>query len=335
MAGWTIKAAAAWFPALVALALPLTDAGRTAALAQSSAGRPIILVVPFAAGGPTDLVGRLIAMEMSRKLGQQVVVENVGGAGGTTGAARVARAAPDGHTILLSNIGHASSATLYRRLPYQPIDDFAPIGLVVDVPMTLVGRPDIPVADAAGLADYVRSNPGKVSMAHAGIGASSQLCSLLLMSALQQPIVSVPYTGTAAALNDVVGKRVDLLCDQTTNTTGQINANAVKAFGLTTGARLATLPNVPTLAEAGLPGVEISVWHGLYAPRGTPPALVERLADALRTALATPLVTTRFSELGGVPADASAATPAMLKEKLASEITRWKPVIEAAGSVIE
>lgn len=321
--------------ALAGLVLAPVVASHREAAAQGSSNRPIILVVPFAAGGPTDLVGRLIAMEMSRKLGQQVVVENVGGAGGTTGAARVARAAPDGHTLLLSNIGHASSATLYRRLPYQPVDDFAPIGLVVDVPMTLVGRPDIPVDSASGLAAYVRANPGKVSIAHAGIGASSQLCSLLLMSALQQPIVSVPYTGTAAALNDVVGKRVDLLCDQTTNTTGQINGKAVKAFGLTTEARLETLPGVPTLAEAGLAGVEISVWHGLYAPKGTPPEQIEKLADALRTALATPVVTARFSDLGGVPAKADAATPTALRDKLTSEITRWKPVIEAAGSVIE
>ena len=320
---------------VAAFAICLGLAGPADAQAPSLSTRPISLVVPFAAGGPTDLVGRLIAMEMSRKLGQQVVVENVAGAGGTTGAARVARAAPDGHTILLSNIGHASSATLYRRLPYQPVDDFAPIGLVVDVPMTLVGRPDIPVADAAGLADYVRANPGKVSIAHAGIGASSQLCSLLLMTALQQPIVSVPYTGTAAALNDVVGKRVDLLCDQTTNTTSQINAGAVKAFGLTTKERLSTLPAVPTLAETGLPGVEISVWHGLYAPKGTPPALVERLADALRMALMAPVVTTRFADLGGVAASPDAATPDALRTKLVGEITRWKPVIEAAGSVIE
>lgn len=321
--------------ALAALAAAPVAGWQREAAAQGAATRPIVLVVPFAAGGPTDLVGRLIAMEMSRKLGQQVVVENVGGAGGTTGAARVARAAPDGHTILLSNIGHASSATLYRRLPYQPVDDFAPIGLVVDVPMTLVGRPDIPVDSAAGLAAFVRANPGKVSIAHAGVGASSQLCSLLVMSALQQPIVSVPYTGTAAALNDVVGKRVDLLCDQTTNTTGQINGKAVKAFGLTTAARLETLPGVPTLAEAGLAGVEISVWHGLYAPKGTPPEQIEKLADALRTALATPVVTARFSDLGGVPANADAATPTALRDKLTSEITRWKPVIEAAGSVIE
>ncbi len=321
--------------AVVACAACLGLVAAAKAQAQSSSNRPITLVVPFAAGGPTDLVGRLIALEMSRKLGQQIVVENVAGAGGTTGAARVARAAPDGHTILLSNIGHASSATLYRRLPYQPIDDFAPIGLVVDVPMTLVGRPDIPVENAAGLADYVRAHSGKISIAHAGIGASSQLCSLLLMSALQQPIVSVPYTGTAAALNDVVGKRVDLLCDQTTNTSSQINTGAVKAFGLTTKERLPTLPGVPTLAEAGLPGVEISVWHGLYAPNSTPSAIIERLADALRMALMAPVVTSRFADLGGVPADAAAASPAALKERLVNEIARWRPVIERAGSVIE
>ncbi|WP_376989421.1 tripartite tricarboxylate transporter substrate-binding protein [Bosea sp. R86505] len=307
----------------------------TEALAQGGSARPIVLVVPFAAGGPTDLVGRLIAQEMSRKLGQQIVVENVGGAGGTTGTARVARAAADGHTLLLSNIGHASSATLYRRLPYQPVDDFSPIGLVVDVPMTLVARADMPVHDAAGLAEHMRANPGTTSIAHAGIGASSQLCSLVLMNALQQPIISVPYTGTAAALNDVVGKRVDLLCDQTTNTTSQINAGAVRALGLTTRQRLSTLPDVPTLAEAGLPGVEISVWHGLYAPKGTPVALIERLSDALRTAVTSPLVTTRFSELGGVAASPEAATPSALKDKLVSEISRWKPVIEAAGSIIE
>lgn len=301
------------------------------ARAQGGTAQQMVLVVPYAAGGPTDVVGRLIAREMSRILGQPIVVENVAGAGGTVGAARVAKAQPDGQTILLSNIGHATAPALYARLPFRAEEDFEPIGLVVDVPMTLIGRPNLPAETVADLKVWAADNRGRVTIAHAGTGASSQLCALLVMRAIGTEFVQVPYSGTAQALNDVLGRHVDLLCDQTSNTGGQIREGKVRVFGVTSPARIDTLPAVPTLREAGLPDAEVSVWHGLYAPRGTPAATLERLSEALKSALATEAVSGRFVELGGVPAKPEAATPAALKAHLAAEIQRWRQIIQAAG----
>lgn len=305
--------------------------GAGAAQSQDYPTRPVTMVVPFAAGGPTDTVARLVAQSMSKTLGQQVIVENVGGAGGTIGAARVAKADPDGYTLLLHHIGQATSATLYRKLPYNAKTDFAPVGLVTDVPMTIIAKKDFPAKDLKELVTYVKANPDKVTLANAGVGAASHLCGMLFMQALGTPLTTVPYKGTGPAMNDLVAGQVDLLCDQTTNTTGQIKGGAVKAYAVTTATRVASLPDLPTTKEAGLGAVEVAVWHGIYAPKGTPDAVVTRLSDALKVALKDDVVKQRFGELGTEPVSDARATPKALGDFVASEIERWKPVITAAG----
>jgi tripartite-type tricarboxylate transporter receptor subunit TctC len=272
---------------------------------------------------------------MAKTLGQQIIVENVGGAGGTLGARRVAQAEPDGYTLLVHHIGMATSATLYRDLPYDPRTAFAPVGLITEVPMTLVARPDFPPANLGELIDYVKENADQVLYANAGIGAASQLCGMLFMQAIETQVTTVPYKGTAPAMTDLMGGQVDFMCDQTTNTTNPIEAGSVKAYAVFTEERLEALPDVPTAAEAGLDGIQIGIWHGLYAPAGTPPEVVAKLSDALKTALADENVVQRFAELGTAPVPPEAVTPEALQEKLLSEIDRWKPVIEAAGVYAE
>jgi tripartite-type tricarboxylate transporter receptor subunit TctC len=317
-------------PVVAALAL-----GFGAASAQDYPSGTITIVVPFSAGGPTDTVTRLIAESMSGTLGQQIIVENVGGAGGTLGARRVAQAEPDGYTLLVHHIGMATSATLYRTLPYDPRTAFAPVGLITEVPMTLVARPDFPPENLAELVDYVKENADQVLYANAGIGAASQLCGMLFMQALETQLTTVPYKGTGPAMTDLMGGQVDFMCDQTTNTTNPIEAGSVKAYAVFTEERLDALPDVPTAAEAGLEGIQIGIWHGLYAPAGTPTEVVTKLSDALETALADENVVQRFAELGTAPVPPEAVTPEALQEKLLSEIDRWKPVIEAAGVYAE
>ncbi len=302
-----------------------------AALAQGFPDRPITIVVPFSAGGPTDTVTRLVAEAMSRDLGQQVLVENVGGAGGTLGAARVAKAEADGYTLLLHHIGMATSATLYRKLPYVPLDAFEYIGLVTEVPMVIVARKDFEPADLKALIEYVKANKDKVTYANAGIGAASHLCGMLFMSNIETKLTTVPYKGTGPALTDLIGGQVDFMCDQTTNTTNQIKAKEIKAYASTSKERLANLPDIPTASESGLQGMEFGIWHGLYAPKGTPQEALTRLNGALKKALADESVKQRFGELGTSPATEAEVTPEALKAKLETEIGRWKPIIEAAG----
>jgi tripartite-type tricarboxylate transporter receptor subunit TctC len=303
----------------------------SAALAQVYPERQITMVVPFAAGGPTDTVGRLIAEKMSEELGQQILVENVGGAGGTLGAQQVADAEADGYTILLHHIGMATAPTLYRELAFDPVTAFEPIGLVTEVPMTLVARADFEPADAASFIQYVKDNADTITMANAGIGAASHLCGMLFMQAVDAPIVTVPYRGTGPAMTELVGGQIDIMCDQTTNTTEQIQGGTIKAYAVTTPERLDILPDVPTSEEAGLAGMEVSVWHGLYAPAGTPQEALDRLEAALQTALADPEIGTRLGELGTAPSPVEDATPEALEVKLSGEIERWRPVIEEAG----
>jgi tripartite-type tricarboxylate transporter receptor subunit TctC len=316
----------------------LTIIGATLALLTGGAAaqtdfpsRPITMIVPFAAGGPTDTVARLIAEPMTRTLGQQVIVENVGGAGGTLGAARVAKAEPDGYTLLLHHIGMATSATLYRKLPFNALEDFEYIGLVTSVPMVLVARKDFPPTNMKELIDYVKANKDKVTYANAGIGAASHLCGMLFMSSIETSLTTVPYKGTGPALTDLIGGQVDFMCDQTTNTTNQIKAGEIKAYATTTAERLDALPDVPTAVEAGLPGLEVTIWHGLYAPKGTPQDVISRLSQSLKTALKDQTVVQRFAELGTAPVAEDQVSPEALKQKLSSEIERWRPIITAAG----
>ena len=299
--------------------------------AQDYPTKFVTMIVPFAAGGPTDTVARLIAQSMGKTLKQQVIVENVGGAGGTLGAGRMAKAAPDGYTLLLHHIGQATSATLYRKLPYKPVDDFATIGLVTEVPMTLIGRKDLPAKDLKELIAYIQANKDKVSLANAGVGAASHLCGMLFMSAIETSLATIPYKGTGPAMNDLVSGQVDLMCDQTTNTTSQIKGGAVKAYAVTTRERLATLPELPTMQESGFPGFEVTIWHGLYAPKGTPKPVIDKLTAALQEALADETVKSRFAELGTDPVAKDRATPEALRTHLVAEIDKWAPVIKKAG----
>ena len=293
--------------------------------------RTITMVVPFSAGGPTDTVARLIAESMSKDLGQQVIVENVGGAGGTLGAGRVASAEADGYTMLLHHIGMATSATLYRNLAYDPQNAFDYVGLVTEVPMTIVARKDFEPNDLKGLIDYVKANKDKVTVANAGIGAASHLCGMMFMSAIETQLVTVPYKGTGPAMTDLLGGQVDILCDQTTNTTKQIQGGTIKAYAVTSASRLEIFPDLPTTAEAGLNDFQVGIWHGIYTPKGTPKEAIDKLSASLQKALKDENVVARFAELGTAPSSQEEATPEALKAKLESEIARWKPVIDAAG----
>ncbi len=291
----------------------------------------ITMLIPFAAGGPTDTVGRLIAQSMSKDLGQQVIVENLGGAGGTLAAAKAARANPDGYNIFLHHIGQSTAPSLYRKLSYNASADFETIGLVTDVPMTIVARGNFPAANMQELLAYVRANKDKVTYANAGIGSASHLCGMLFQQAIGVDLTTVPYKGTGPAMNDLLGGQVDLMCDQTTNTTSQIKGGKIKAYAVTTKTPVKSLPDLPTLDKSGLPGFEVAVWHGLYAPKGTPAAIVDRLSKSLQLALKDPSIVARFAELGTEPSPAAQATPAAHRKHLDSEIARWKPIIEKAG----
>ncbi len=299
--------------------------------AQEYPNKVITMVVPFTAGGPTDTVARLISVPMTKMVKQQVIVENVDGAGGTIAANRVAKTAPDGYTILIHHIGMSTAPALYRKLPYKPLEDFEHIGLINEVPMTLVAKKDFPAKDLKELIAYVKANKDKVNYANAGLGAASHLCGMLFMSAIQTEVTTVPYKGTGPAMNDLLGGQVDFMCDQTTNTTSQIKAEKIKVYGVTSKKRVPSLPNVPTMDEAGLKGFEVSIWHALYAPKGTPKPVVAKLTKALQDALKDANVKLRFAELGSEPVAENRATPEAHHTLLKAEIERWGPIIKKAG----
>ena len=316
-----------WLPAIAATLLAL--AGHAGA--QTFPAKPVSIVVPFAAGGPTDTVARSVAAGMEKSLGQPVIVENKPGAGGTLGANDVAKAQPDGHKLLVWHIGMSTSPALYRRLPFDPLKDYEYVGLINDVPMTLLVRPSLQVKDMKELIAYVKANPDKITLGNAGLGAASHLCGLLFQQAIQTDLTTVPYKGTAPAMTDLIGGQVDILCDQTTNTTQQIKAGKVKALALTAPKRLDSLKEIPTAGEAGLPGFELGIWHGLYAPKGTPKPVVDKLVSALQAALADATLQKRFAELGSVVYPVAQQTPEGLAKHLKAEIDKWGPVIKKAG----
>ena len=296
--------------------------------------KTVTIVVPFAAGGPTDKVARDLAEALRKGLGNQsVVIENVGGAGGTLGAAKVAKAAPDGYTFLLHHIGMATAPALYRSLPYKVLDDFEFAGMVNEVPMTVIGRPGLPAGNWAELRKWIDANKGKINLANAGLGAASHLCGVLFQQALGVDMTTVPYKGTAPAMTDLLGGQVDLMCDQTTNTTSQIIAGKVKAFAVTTARRLTTpgLSTLPTLDESGLKGFNVSIWHGLYAPKGTPRPVVETMNGALKAALKDPAFIKHQEALGAVIITDSRVNGAEHRKFVEAEIAKWGPVIKAAG----
>ena len=303
----------------------------TTALAQAYPTKPITLVVPFAAGGPTDVVARLLGATMTKTLGQPVVIENKLGAGGTIAAAYTAKAAPDGYTFLIHHNGMGTAPALYRKLAFNPLTDFEYVSQVVDVPMTLVSRKDFPPKDFKELVAYIKANGDKINVAHAGLGAVSHLCSVLFRQAIGVDMTTIPFSGTGPAMNALLGGQVDLLCDQTTSTTPQIKAGNVKLYGVTTSNRLKTMPDVPTLAEQGLSGFQMVVWHGIYAPKGTPKAAIDTFGRALSVALKDPVVIAKMSELGSVIVPEDKQTPAGLQTWLQQETQRYGPVIKAAG----
>ena len=293
--------------------------------------KTVNIIVPFAAGGPTDTVARVIAQAMTKPMGQTLIVENKPGAGGTLAAEYVAKASPDGYTLLLHHIGMSTAPALYRTLRYNAIDSFEPVGLIADVPMTLVAKPGFPAKDFKELLAYVKANKSKVTYANAGIGSASHLCGMLFMSAIETDLTTVPYKGTGPAMNDLLGGQVDFMCDQTTNTTSQIKSGKIKAYGVTSRTRVASLKDIPTLDEQGLKGFEVAVWHGLYAPKGTPKPVVDKLTASLQEALRDPTVKTRFNDLGTDPIAQDKATPAALRSHLKAEIDKWTPLIKKAG----
>ncbi|MCZ8104418.1 MAG: tripartite tricarboxylate transporter substrate-binding protein [Burkholderiales bacterium] len=315
--------------AVLALAAALLAA--SPASAQTYPDKAITMVVPYAAGGPSDVIGRLIGQHMSATLGQQVVIENVAGAGGTTGAARVAKASPDGYTLLIHHVALAAGASLYQKLAYDTATAFQPIGLVNTGPFVLTSKLGFDAADGKALLAKLKAEGPKINVAHAGIGSGSHLCGLMLTQALGTSFTYVAYRGTGPAMNDLVGGQVDLLCDQTTNAIPQVNGGKVKAYAVTAPRRIDQLPNLPTVAELGIDGFDVAVWHALYAPAGTPKPVVDKLHGALQAALADATIQARFTELGTVLFPADRRSPDALAAHLKGELARWNEAITKAG----
>ncbi len=319
--------------ALLAGALALTAAAAPTAVSAQTAfpAKPISLVVPAAAGGPTDTVARLIAESMGRTLGQTVLVENVGGAGGTIAMARVAKAVPDGYTVAVWHIAQATAPALYENLRYDVVNDFDHLGRITDVPMTLVSKTALAAKNAKELLDWIRAQNGKVTYGHAGVGSASHLCALLLMKELGLKMEGVGYRGTGPAMNDLIGGQFDVMCDQTTNTTNLIKENKIKGYAVTTKLKVSSLPDLPTLDSGAIPGFEVSAWHAMWAPKGLPKDISDKLVAALQTAVKDPKVVERFASLGTEPVAPALVTPDALKSYLTAEVKRWDAVIKAAG----
>ena len=301
------------------------------AMAQEYPSKNVVLIIPFAAGGPTDTLGRNLAQSMGTALKQQIIVENVPGAGGTIAYAKSAKAKPDGYTILLAHIGMSTAPALYRKPAVNPLTDYEYVGQVADVPMTLIAKKGLPAESFKDFLAYFKANGKKMTYGNAGLGAASHLCGLLFMSAVKIDTQTVSYKGTAPAMADLMGGHIDFMCDQTTNTTAQIKSGAVKVYGVTTRKRVPSLSNVPTLEESGLKGFEVAVWHGLYLPKGTPKPVIDRLVSALQSAVKDPNLKAKLAELGAEPVPVEKANPESLRKQLKAEIDKWGPIIKAAG----
>jgi putative tricarboxylic transport membrane protein len=319
--------------AMLSGAIAAISAFAQAATAQTAyPTKPITLIVPAASGGPTDTVARLVAESMGRTLGQTVLVENLGGAGGTLGMARVSKSPADGYTIAVWHIAHATAPALYDSLKYDVVEDFDHLGRITDVPMTLVSKTALPPTNVTELLAWIRANKDKATYGHAGIGSASHLCMLMLMKELGVQINGIPYRGTGPAMNDLLGGQFDLMCDQTTNTTNQIKEGRIKGFAVTTRAKVSSLPDLPTLDAGAVKGFEASAWHAMWAPKGLPKDASDKLVAALQAALKDPKVIERFASLGTEPVKPELATPAALKSHLTAEVPRWGAVIKAAGA---
>ncbi|MDB5412492.1 MAG: hypothetical protein JWR10_827 [Rubritepida sp.] len=301
-----------------------------AAPAQDYPTRPVIIVSGGAAGGPTDVITRIVAESMTRHMPQPVLVENTAPA--HLGAQRVAQARPDGYTLLMSNVGLAAGATLFRHLAYDTAADFAPLGLVSDAAMTVIARPGFPAENFAGLLGELRRRGNELNLGTAGLASAANLCGLLLQRAAGNHATIIAFRGTAPAITELMAGRLDLLCDQATNTAPFIRDGRIRAFGVTSAARLPGLPDVPTTTEAGAPAFVMSTWHGLYAPAGTPDAVQERISAALQAALRDDRLRSRFADLATDPATPDRASIAFHRRYHVDEIARWRPIIEAAGA---
>jgi tripartite-type tricarboxylate transporter receptor subunit TctC len=312
----------------IAAALALASG---AAFAQQYPTKSVTMLVPFAAGGPTDTVSRVLGQAMGKSLGQTIVVENRPSAGGILAPEQVKNAKPDGYTILIHHIGMATTPSLYRQLRFNPLTDFEYVGLINEVPMTIIGKPQLQPGNFKDFLAYIKQNKAKVNYANAGIGAASHLCGMLFMSAIETDFQTIPYKGTGPAMNDLIGGQVDFMCDQTTNTTSHIKSGKVKAYAVTSAKRVPSLPDVPTLGEQGVKGAEVSIWHALYAPKGTPKAVMDKLVSSMQEALKDETVRKRFSDLGADTYPADKQTPQALQAHLKSEIEKWAPLIKKAG----
>ena len=299
--------------------------------AQDFPSRPITMVMPYAPGGPGDTITRVFAAAMQKQLGQQIVVDNPAGASGSIGTARVARSKPDGYSLLMIHVSHATNLAMYKNLSYHPVDDFEPIGRATSGPMVVVARNEFPARDLPDFIAYLRANQAKVSLAHAGVGSASHLCGLMLMNALGVKLNEIPYKGTGPALNDLMGGQVDVLCDQTSGTVPPVKAGKIKAYAAAGLARLPTLPNVPAMNEAGVNGLDISISFGLYAPKGTPQPVVEKLTAALQKSVADPEVRARLDGMGVTAVGVELATPQALRDHLRHEIDVLGGLLTKAG----
>ena len=315
---------------LIRIALTCLVATALNAGAQDYPNKSVTLIVPFPPG-PTDTLARNLGVTLTNTLKQQVVIENAGGAGGTIGTNKAAKSKPDGYTLLLMHIGMATAPSLYRKLPYDTMNDFEFIGQVADVPMTLLGKKTLPPNTLKELLPYLKLNKDKLNFANAGIGAASHLCGLLFMSRIETDLTAISYKGTGPAMTELLGGQVDLMCDQTTNTSQQIKANTVKAYGVTSAQRIPALKDVPTLAEQDMKGFEVVVWHGLYAPKGTPKPILDKLVAALQASVQDAGFKSRLAELGAEPVPLAKANPESLRTHLQAEIDKWAPVIKSAG----
>ncbi len=316
---------------LIALAIVAMAYGFGFAHAQDYPNKQVVVVVPFAAGGPTDTLARNLGVTLTNSLKQQIVIDNTAGAGGTIAYNKVAKAKPDGYTILIAHIGMATAPALYRKLPYNPLTDYEYIGQVADVPMTMLAKKGLPPDNLKELLVYIKANKAKLNYANAGLGAASHLCGLLFMTQIETDLTTISYKGTAPAMTDLIGGQVDLMCDQTTNTTAQINAGTVKVYGVTSKTRVPSLKFVPTLAEQGLKNFEVVVWHGLYAPKGTPKPVIDKLVAALQAAVQDPTFKSRLADLGAEAVPLAKANPEALRIHLQAEIKKWEPIIKKAG----
>jgi tripartite-type tricarboxylate transporter receptor subunit TctC len=315
--------------AFAASILAITTA--TSTFAQDYPTKPVTMIMPYSAGGPGDTLTRLIAQSMTKTMKQQVLVENVAGAGGTIGSGRVANATPDGYTLLMIHVSHATNPALYPKLRYDPIKDFEPVGIVADLPMVFVAKKDFPPNDFKSMVDYVKANKDKVNYGHAGTGSASHLCGLLFFSTIQTSVTTVPFKGSGPAMNDLLGGQIDFMCDQTLNVVSPLKSQKIKGYAVASKTKSPALPNLPTANEAGLPGFELNIWYGLFAPKGTPKPVLDKLVAGLQEAVQDPTVKARFADLGATPVSTDRARPEALRTLLKSEIDKWGPVIKKAG----